>query len=88
MRTMLLAAVLFYASYGFVMIGHNAGVFDAGQPVFEAISRQVRALGRQASSLFDVEREPEPVVEDEPAPSIEREAAFSKIRVIANRAFP
>ena len=88
MRTMLLAAVLFYASYGFVMIGHNAGIFEAGLPVFESIGRQVRALGRQASSLFELEREPEPLVEDEPAPVIEREATFSNIRVIANRAFP
>ena len=88
MRTMLLAAVLFYASYGFVMIGHNAGIFQAGQPIFEAISRQARALGRQASGLFEIEQEPEPVIEDEPMPAIEREATFSDIPVMANRTLP
>ena len=91
MRTILLGAVLFYASYGFVIIGHNAGIFEAGRPVIEAISRQ-------ASGLFGSEKEPEqaipdpvippgPEIKDEEAPVIEREATFSEHLETAIRAF-
>ncbi len=85
MRTLLLAAVLFYSGYGFVAIGHNAGIFEAGKPVFEAIYRQARALGRQATGLL--EQKPEPKIKDETAPVMEREATFSDYLETANRAF-
>ena len=90
MRTLLLAAVLFYSGYGFVAIGHKAGIFEAGKPVFEAINRQARAEGQQATGLFELKPEPkimEPKIKEETAPVMEREATFSGFRETANQAF-